>query len=180
MGKVQGSEKLVNKIIKKSVSTYFQERRVVLVEQNQIIFGKLLSHTYPKRTPVDQTRLFTSITKQNEVSEILIEENHPSICKIKENMNRELSFNFSETVKHTVGKIIDKLQLKKATDVDKISHKILKLAKRKTNYRPVSTLTVTSKIYEKISSQQLSNYFETFLINIYVLSGKYKAFRRFC
>ena len=36
------------------------------------------------------------------------EENHPCICKIKENMNPELSFNFSETEEHKVGKIIDK------------------------------------------------------------------------
>ena len=43
------------------------------------------------------------------------EENHPSICKIKENMIPELSFNFSETEEHKVGKIIDKLQVKKAT-----------------------------------------------------------------
>ena len=57
------------------------------------------------------------------------EENHPSVCKIKENMNPELSFNFSETEEHKVGKIIDKLQVKKATGVDKISCKILKLAK---------------------------------------------------
>ena len=127
------------------------------------------------------------------------EENHPSICKIYENMNPELSFNFSETEEHKVGKIIDILQVKKATGVDKISCKILKLAKTalqspltglinlsvqtstfpdsikraqvtplhkkndpmdKTNYRPVSILTVTSKIYEKILSQQLSAYFE--------------------
>ena len=32
------------------------------------------------------------------------EENHPSICKIKENINPELSFNFSETEEHKVGK----------------------------------------------------------------------------
>ena len=57
------------------------------------------------------------------------EENHPSICKINENRNPELSFNFSETEEHKVGKIIDKLQVKKATGVDKISCKILKLAK---------------------------------------------------
>ena len=126
------------------------------------------------------------------------EENHPSICKIKENMNPELSFNFSETEEHKVEKIIDKLKVKKATCVDKISCKILKLAKTalqspltglinlsvrtsnfpnsikrahvtplhkkndpmdKTNYRPVSILTVT-KIYEKILSHQLSAYFE--------------------
>ena len=35
----------------------------------------------------------------------------------------------SETEEHKVGKIIDKLQVKKATGVDKISCKILKLAK---------------------------------------------------
>ena len=39
-------------------------------------------------------------------------------------MNPELSFNFSETEEHKVGKIIDKLQVKKATGVDKISCKI--------------------------------------------------------
>ena len=57
------------------------------------------------------------------------ETNHPSICKTKENMNPELSFNFSETEEHKEGKIIVKLQVKKATGVDKISCKILKLAK---------------------------------------------------
>ena len=44
-------------------------------------------------------------------------------------MNPELSFDFSETEEHKVGKIIDKLQVKKATGVDKISCKILRLAK---------------------------------------------------
>ena len=39
------------------------------------------------------------------------EENHPSICKI--NMNPELSFNFSETEEHKVGRIIDKLKVKR-------------------------------------------------------------------
>ena len=120
-------------------------------------------------------------------------------CTPDMNMNPELSFNFSETEEHKVGKIIDKLQVKKATGVDKISCKILKLSKTalqspltglinlsvrtstfpdsikraqvtplrkkndpmdKTNYRPVSILTVTSKIYEKILSQQLSAYFK--------------------
>ena len=33
------------------------------------------------------------------------EENHPSISKIKENMKPELSFTFSETEEHKVGKI---------------------------------------------------------------------------
>ena len=44
-------------------------------------------------------------------------------------MNPELSFNFSGTEEHKVGKIIDTLQVKKAAGVDKISCKILKLAK---------------------------------------------------
>ena len=47
--------------------------------------------------------------------------NHPSICKIKKKMKPELSFNFSSTGEHTVGKIIfDKLQARKATVVDNI------------------------------------------------------------
>ena len=38
---------------------------------------------------------------------------NPSICKIKVNMNPELSFNFSETEEHKAGKITDKLQVKR-------------------------------------------------------------------
>ena len=70
-------------------------------------------------------------------------ENHHSICKIKENMNPELSFNFSETEEHTVGKIIDKLQVKKATGVDKISCKILKLAKTALQSPPTGLINLS-------------------------------------
>ena len=41
------------------------------------------------------------------------EENQHSICKIKENNKPELSFNFSETEEHTVGKLTDKLHVKR-------------------------------------------------------------------
>ena len=38
----------------------------------------------------------------------------------------------------------------------------------KSNYRPVSILPVPSEIYEKVLSEQLSNYFESILMTIYV------------
>ena len=44
-------------------------------------------------------------------------------------MNADLSFNFLLTEERTVGKTIDKLQVKKATGVDKTSCKFLKLPK---------------------------------------------------
>ena len=120
------------------------------MRQNQIFWKTIKPYLSKKNTSGPSKVILTEnsklITKQNEVSEILNsfftnvandigkgvsfdEENHPNICKIKENMNPELSFNFSETEEHNVGKIIDKLQVKKATGVDKISCKILKLAK---------------------------------------------------
>ena len=51
----------------------------------------------------------------------------------------------------------------------------------KTNYRPVSILTVASKIYENILSQQLSAYFENIFDKyIDVHSARGKVVRRFC
>ena len=49
--------------------------------------------------------------------------------EFNENLKHDMSFIFSCTEGHTVSKIIDKLKVKKATGVDKISCKILKLAK---------------------------------------------------
>ena len=54
---------------------------------------------------------------------------HPSICKIKENNTDEKSFNFSMIDEGQISKHIDKLHVKKATGVDKISSKIIKLGK---------------------------------------------------
>ena len=50
---------------------------------------------------------------------------HPSICKIKENNTDEKSFNFSMIDEGQISKHIDKLHVKKATGVDKISSKII-------------------------------------------------------
>ena len=127
-------------------------------------------------------------------------ETHPSICKIRENKKVEKSkFSFSCIDGSKVSKLIDKLQIKKATRVDKLSCKILKLGKPalqspltdlinlsirtatfpdylkcaqvaplhkkndpmdKTNFRPVSVLTTTSKLYENILSEHFSLYFD--------------------
>ena len=112
------------------------------------------------------------------------------------------SFSFSTVDESKVSKYIDKLHIKKATGVDKISCKILKLGKpilqspltglinmsiqtptfpedlkraqlapihkkndtlNKSNYRPVSILTTTSKLFEKVISDQLSHYFDSTL-----------------
>ena len=111
----------------------------------------------------------------------------------------EKSFSFSCIDESKVSKLIDKLQIKKATGVDKLSCKILKLGKPalqspltdlinlsirtstfpdylkraqvaplhkkndpmdKTNFRPNSVLSTTSKLYENILSEQLSLYFD--------------------
>ena len=45
-------------------------------------------------------------------------ETHPSICKIRENKKVKKSFSFSCIDENKVSKLIDKLQIKKATGVD--------------------------------------------------------------
>ena len=57
------------------------------------------------------------------------ENNHPSVCKIKENFEQTELFTFSYIDKIKVSKYMDKLHVKTATGADKISGKILKLAK---------------------------------------------------
>ena len=54
---------------------------------------------------------------------------HPSICKIRENIKEDKSLSFSIVTESKVSKLIDKLQLRKATGADKLSCKILKLGK---------------------------------------------------
>ena len=111
----------------------------------------------------------------------------------------ETCFSFSCINESKVSKLIDKLQIKKATGVNKLSCKILKFGKPalqspltglinlsirtsifpdylkraqvaplhkkndpmdKTNFRPVSVLTTTSKLYENVLSEQLSLYYD--------------------
>ena len=57
------------------------------------------------------------------------ENNHPSICKIKENFEQTKPFTFTYIGESKVSKYMDKLNVKKATGADKISGNILKLAK---------------------------------------------------
>ena len=46
---------------------------------------------------------------------------HPSICKIKENSKEGTFFSFSFVNEAKLSNLIDKMQIKKATGVDKLS-----------------------------------------------------------
>ena len=104
-----------------------------------------------KKNPNSNAKIIFSensklVTDQKEVSEIFNEffvnvadeigegvpfdsTTHPSICKIRENIKEDKSFSFSIVTESKVSKLIDKLQVKKATGADKLSCKILKLGK---------------------------------------------------
>ena len=60
-----------------------------------------------------------------------ISDTHPSISEIKENKKEEKAFNFYyiHIDENKVSKLIDKLQIKKATGVDKLSSKIIRFGK---------------------------------------------------
>ena len=46
---------------------------------------------------------------------------HPRLCKIRENLKEDKSISFSTVNERKVSKLVDKLQVKKATEVDKSS-----------------------------------------------------------
>ena len=74
---------------------------------------------------------FTNVAKDIGKDSIVIDENHPSIEKIKEtckNKDHEV-LHFKSISEDFVEKQINKLSVKKATGIDEISPKILKLAK---------------------------------------------------
>ena len=52
-------------------------------------------------------------------------ENHPSICKIKNNQNKNKTFEFPEAKVEDIKKIIKSLNLKKATGPDSIPIKVI-------------------------------------------------------
>jgi hypothetical protein len=124
-------------------------------------------------------------------------ESHPSILAISTN-NGIHPFKFRKTTTKFVSEQIDKIGLRKATGVDGISPKLIRLAKPalvgpltdlinmsissgtfpdrlkeaqvtpvfkkndpldKVNYRPVSVLTVSSKIFERAINDQLYDHF---------------------
>ena len=139
----------VTKLKKKSTNTYFQDRCVGGPKSDN--FWKTIKPYLSKKNVNSNSKIILSennklITDQKVVCEIFNDffinvadsigqgtsfdsETHPSICKIKENKKEEKSFNFSYIDENKVSKLIDKLQIKKATGVDKLSSKIIKLGK---------------------------------------------------
>ena len=140
---------LVTKLKKKSTNTYFQER--CLGGSKSENFWKTIKPYLSKKNVNSNTKIILSennklITNQKEISKVFNDffinvadsigqgisfdsTTHPSIYKIKENNTDEKSFNFSMIDEGQISKHIDKLHVKKATGVDKISSKIIKLGK---------------------------------------------------
>jgi hypothetical protein len=71
---------------------------------------------------------FVNVARDIGKDYIFDEKNHPSLKKIEEHNFEKNAFEFVHTNETFVSKIIDKINVKKATDVDKISVK-LKLGK---------------------------------------------------
>ena len=69
--------------------------------------------------------------------------NHSSICKVKANITVGEPFNFKPVEVAKVAKYIDKLNIKKATGVDKISNKLIKLAKPAIVSRLIGVINLT-------------------------------------
>jgi hypothetical protein len=63
----------------------------------------------------------------NTKSEFIFDRNsHPSILKIKNNTQHNTLFDFKPTDVDTVNKLVNKINIKKATGVDQISSKLLR------------------------------------------------------
>ena len=84
--------------------------------------------------------VFVSVAKNIGETSIPINDEHPSLMKIKENLTVQSDFHFKPVDEEFINKQIDRLNVKKATGHDGISSKILKLA------RPVIVKPITNLI----------------------------------
>ena len=82
---------------------------------------------------------FVNVAKNIGQNAIPVNENHPSILKIKDNLTEPSSFEFKPIKEEFISKQINKLNLKKATGCDGISTKILKLAQT-TVVKPITNM----------------------------------------
>lgn len=91
---------------------------------------------------------FVNVAQNIGNNSIAVNDEHPSIVKIKENNKVAPNFNFQPTDQSFISKQIDKLSNKKATGYDGISAKLLKLAKPSI-VAPVTDLVNTSLLTSK-------------------------------
>ena len=113
------------------------------------MFWKTIKPNLSKKNIISESKIILSVnsslvTDQKEVSEIFNiffidvaneigkgvsfdSKTHPSICQIKENTKVDNIFSFSCVNEDNVSKLNDKMQIKKATGVDKLSCNIIKL-----------------------------------------------------
>ena len=91
---------------------------------------------------------FVNVAQNIGNNSIPVNEEHPSIVKIKENNDAAPDFNFQPVDQSFISKQIDKLNNKKATACDGISAKLLKLAKPSIVV-PVTDLINTSLLTSK-------------------------------
>ena len=141
---------IVNKLKKKSINNYFQERCVGGCKS--VDFWKTIKPFMSKKAISSQSKIILNeddniCSENQEVSEIFNnfyvnvandigkdflfdKNNHPSLNRILGKKFHQNCFNFKPTDQQTVNKIIDKFNVKKATGVDKISVKLLKLGKQ--------------------------------------------------
>ena len=95
------------------------EQKIVLCENNKIINST--------KQVTEHFNSFFSTVSNNIGSDVSYNPStHPSILKIKSHNNKELTFQFEKTSAGSLEKIINKINIKKATGVDGIPSKIVK------------------------------------------------------
>ena len=83
---------------------------------------------------------FVNVAKDIGKSDVPADEKHPSVCAIKDNMNIHEELTFKPVTTNFVQKQINSISVKKATGVDNISSKLLRIA------QPVVTQPLTTLI----------------------------------
>ncbi|XP_053408956.1 uncharacterized protein LOC128559906 isoform X2 [Mercenaria mercenaria] len=176
------SRNYVNKLKKVSINKYFQER--CIGECKNTDFWKTIKAYLSKKSSITNSKIILSydqiISTDTEASEIFIsffvnvakdigkdapfdKETHPSIQKISLQKFLHGAFNFKPISQGAVSKIIDKFNSKKATGVDKISAKILKLGKSSLVpfYTDLINLSIKSEIFpDRLKQAQVTPIFK--------------------
>ena len=151
---------LVNKIKRKSINKYFIERcaggpkskdfwptikpfltnKGCNSQKDTVLYNNNILVNDQNEVCEIFNNFFVNVAKDIGKSDVPADEKHPSVCAIKDNMNIHEELTFKPVTTNFVQKQINSISVKKATGVNNISSKLLRIA------QPVVTQPLTTLI----------------------------------
>ena len=166
--KIDGVETSNNVAMAEAFNTYFSNIANEL--KNNINLPTNSLHTL---LPENSTKnsIFLIPTTSSEVSDLIKSLNNSTTSDLNITALKSVNFNVSEILSHTINASLQQGTFPAALKVAKVIP-IHKTGKKDdvSNYRPISLLSVFSKLYEKVMQKRLLNFFEK---NNSIYKGQY-------